>query len=111
MGIVTAAPMKVVAMTGIDTPLPSALPAEESVDVPEPPLVSVATSVGKAWENVRTSVPALLEEPSRSEARHANRKERRRNRPESASLWFENRMMLSLKSKGLAEAARGNLVW
>jgi len=76
-------PMKFVMVTGTDTPPPSALPAVDSVTTP-PLVVAVMTSLGFVWPNPRT-VPAWVDDPSRSDATHANAKERRKNRADNAS--------------------------
>lgn len=76
-------PPKFETMTGMDSPPPSTLPAVDSVVTP-PLTDEVTESLGFNWENCRM-VPALVDDPSRSDATHANAKERRKNRADFAS--------------------------
>jgi len=77
-------PIKFEIVTGMDTPPPLALPAVDSVVVPEPVSVAVTMSAGSVWAYCRT-VPAFVEELSRSNAAQANAQERRKNRTETVS--------------------------
>jgi hypothetical protein len=99
--ILLGEPRKVVIWTGIEIPIPSALPAVDKVVTASgkaPLFVPVTTSLGLDWVNCTTvSEPtAFVDEPSRRKARHASAPERNRGPAETATKRSEERISLFL---------------